>query len=109
MLFCKRTRTIYRWMYPNIKKHELNRRVANAWDSAAEEEKNIYISQVVYFIPIARRSHFDNRLVYGLVLIWNSKRLEKATFRKLDLFPFSEQGRKTHTLLGPVERANLSH
>jgi hypothetical protein len=58
LLFCKRTRTLYRWMYPNIKKHELNKRVADAWDSAAEEEKKIYLSQVAYFVPIARRSHF---------------------------------------------------
>jgi hypothetical protein len=31
------------------------------------------------------------------------------SFRKLDLFPFSGEGRKTPTLLGPLERANLNH
>jgi hypothetical protein len=30
------------------------------------------------------------------------------TFRKLDLFPSSGEGR-TPTLLGPLERANLNH
>jgi hypothetical protein len=30
-------------------------------------------------------------------------------FRKLDLFPSSGDGRETHTLLGPLERANPSH
>ncbi|XP_033608304.1 uncharacterized protein LOC117282505 [Cryptotermes secundus] len=46
-LFCKRTRTLYRWVYPNISKYELNRRVADAWDSASQDEKNIYISEVL--------------------------------------------------------------
>jgi hypothetical protein len=31
------------------------------------------------------------------------KKLEQ-TFQKLNLFPFSDEGRKTPTLLGPVER-----
>jgi hypothetical protein len=30
-------------------------------------------------------------------------------FRKLDLFPFSGEGRKTPTLLGPLETATLNH
>jgi hypothetical protein len=34
---------------------------------------------------------------------------KNTTFWKLDLFPFSgEGGEKTHTRLGPLERANLS-
>jgi hypothetical protein len=32
-----------------------------------------------------------------------------TTFRKLDLFPSSCDGRETRNLLGPLERANLSH
>jgi hypothetical protein len=31
----------------------------------------------------------------------------EKTFRKLDLFPSSGEGKKTPTLLGPLERANL--
>jgi hypothetical protein len=34
---------------------------------------------------------------------------ENTTFQKLDLFPFSGEGRETHTLLGPLESANLHH
>jgi hypothetical protein len=30
-------------------------------------------------------------------------------FRKLDLFPSSGDGKKTPTLLGPLERADLNH
>jgi hypothetical protein len=38
------------------------------------------------------------------------KELENTKFRKLDLFPSSdERGRETPTLLGPLERANLNH
>jgi hypothetical protein len=29
-------------------------------------------------------------------------------FQKMDLFPFSGEGRETLTLLGPLERANLN-
>jgi hypothetical protein len=36
-------------------------------------------------------------------------KLEKTTFRKLDLFPSSGEGEKTPAMLGPLERANLSH
>jgi hypothetical protein len=35
--------------------------------------------------------------------------LENTMFRKLDLFPPSDEGRDTTTLLGPLERANLNH
>jgi hypothetical protein len=35
--------------------------------------------------------------------------LENTTFRKLDLFPSSVEGRETPALLGPLERANLNH
>jgi hypothetical protein len=48
-LFYKRTRTLYRWVYANMTKCELNRRVKDAWNSASENEKNIYISEVIYF------------------------------------------------------------
>jgi hypothetical protein len=34
---------------------------------------------------------------------------KSTTFRKLDLFPFSSKMEGTPTLLGPLERANLSH
>jgi hypothetical protein len=48
-LFYKRTRTLYRWVYANMSKYELNKRVIDAWNSASEHEKNIYISEVMYF------------------------------------------------------------
>jgi hypothetical protein len=48
-LFYKRTRTLYRWVYANMAKNELNRRVTDAWNSASEYEKNIYISEVMHF------------------------------------------------------------
>jgi hypothetical protein len=35
--------------------------------------------------------------------------LENTTFRKLDLFPSSGEGREIPTLLGSLERANLNH
>jgi hypothetical protein len=35
--------------------------------------------------------------------------IENTTFRKLDLFPSSDEGRETHTLLDALERANLNH
>jgi hypothetical protein len=35
--------------------------------------------------------------------------LENTTFRKLNLFPASDEGRKTHTLLHPLESANLNN
>jgi hypothetical protein len=34
--------------------------------------------------------------------------LETTTFRKLDLFPSSREGRETPTLLDPLERAKTS-
>jgi hypothetical protein len=34
---------------------------------------------------------------------------QNTTFRKLDLFPSSGEGKETPTLLDPLERANLSH
>jgi hypothetical protein len=36
------------------------------------------------------------------------KILEKRTFRKQDPFPSSGEGRETHSLLNPLERANRS-
>jgi hypothetical protein len=35
--------------------------------------------------------------------------IENTTFRKVDLFPPSRDGRRIPTLLGPLERANLYH
>jgi hypothetical protein len=40
-------------------------------------------------------------------IIRNYKLLENSTFRKLDLFPFSLQGRETPILWGPLERGPL--
>jgi hypothetical protein len=48
-LFYKRTRTLYRWVYSNMTKNELNRRVIGAWNSASQYERNIYVSEVMYF------------------------------------------------------------
>jgi hypothetical protein len=35
--------------------------------------------------------------------------VENTRFRKLDLFPSSDEGRETSTLLSPLERDNLNH
>jgi hypothetical protein len=48
-LFYKRTRSLYRWVYPKITMDDVNRRVADAWKSASKIEKNIYVSEVTYF------------------------------------------------------------
>jgi hypothetical protein len=48
----------------------------------------------------------QNHWVYGFFLIvWNSKQIEKRSFRKLVLFPSSGKGKKTPNLLGPLRRA----
>jgi hypothetical protein len=44
--FCKRTRALYRMMYPNITKNQLNSRISEAWDRLSEKEKNIHLSKV---------------------------------------------------------------
>jgi transposase len=48
--FTKRTRTLYRCVYPNIKKHQLERRVRDDWFSVPENERNIYILEVSHFL-----------------------------------------------------------
>jgi hypothetical protein len=47
--FCKRTRTLYRYMYPNISKRDLEKTVLAAWDSSPDTEKQFHISKVTYF------------------------------------------------------------
>jgi hypothetical protein len=44
-----------------------------------------------------------------LAVVRNSKSVENIAFRKLHLFLFSGGRRETPTLLGPLQRANLSH
>ncbi|KAL1491459.1 hypothetical protein ABEB36_012056 [Hypothenemus hampei] len=46
-LFCKRTRTLYHWMYPSASKQHIKEVVSTTWDSMAVEEKNVYITQVL--------------------------------------------------------------
>jgi hypothetical protein len=46
--------------------------------------------------------------VWDLSIVRYSKQLTPPTFRELDMFPSSGEGRKTPTLLGPLERANLN-
>ncbi|PNF42935.1 hypothetical protein B7P43_G11836 [Cryptotermes secundus] len=46
-LFCKRHRTLCRWLSPSTTKRQLNRRVSDAWATLPEIEKNIYISEVL--------------------------------------------------------------
>jgi hypothetical protein len=44
------------------------------------------------------------------VLHWlNYKSPENSTFRKLDLFPSSDERMELPTLLGPLDGANLNH
>jgi hypothetical protein len=42
-------------------------------------------------------------------ILHSSKELENTMFQKLELFPSSDKGRETPTLLGPLERLNLNH
>jgi hypothetical protein len=35
--------------------------------------------------------------------------IENTTFRKLDLFPPSGEGKEIHALLGPLEGSNINH
>jgi hypothetical protein len=43
--FCKRTRTLYRYMLPNVSKRELDKIVLAAWDSSPDTEKQFHISK----------------------------------------------------------------
>jgi hypothetical protein len=47
LIFCKRTRALYRLMYPKITNNQLNSDVSDAWDRLSEKEKNIYILEVM--------------------------------------------------------------
>jgi hypothetical protein len=48
-------------------------------------------------------------LFWTLFIVRNSK-YKKTTFRKLDVFPSSGEGKETPTVLGPpLERSNLNH
>jgi hypothetical protein len=52
----------------------------------------------------------QNYWVYGLCISPGIlKKLEITTFRKLDLSPFSNEGRETSTMSGPLETANLNN
>jgi hypothetical protein len=51
--------------------------------------------------------NIQNRWVYGPI-VRSSKELENTTFRELDLFPSSGEGREAPVLLGPLERDNLN-
>jgi hypothetical protein len=42
-------------------------------------------------------------------IVRNVKWVENTTFRTLDVFPSSGEGREVHTLLGHLERTSLSH
>jgi hypothetical protein len=47
-----------------------------------------------------------NNCVSGLSSLSGILNVENATFRKLDLFPSSDEGRKISSLLGALERSN---
>jgi hypothetical protein len=47
--------------------------------------------------------------VWTLSIVRYSKKLESATFRKLDLFPSSGGGGGGTTVLGPLKRTSLNH
>jgi hypothetical protein len=55
----------------------------------------VYNLRITKFLDFVYRTEFQ--------------KLESKTFRKLDLFPSSGEGRETTTLLGPLEIANLNH
>jgi hypothetical protein len=52
---------------------------------------------------------FSLRITFVLNFVHHHEfqKLENVTFRKLDLFPFSGEGRKTHKLLSPLERVTI--
>jgi hypothetical protein len=52
--------------------------------------------------------HWESTSLWILYITRNSKQLENRTFRELDLFPSSGEGMETATLLGPLERTNLT-
>jgi hypothetical protein len=56
-----------------------------------------------------KKCHSESLVLWTLSIAHYFKKLEETTFRKLDLFPSSGQPRKASTLLGHLERANLSH
>jgi hypothetical protein len=47
--FCKQTRTLYRYMFPNVSKWDLEKKVLAAWDTSPESEKQFHLSKVTYF------------------------------------------------------------
>ncbi|XP_050304045.1 transmembrane protein 135-like isoform X2 [Anthonomus grandis grandis] len=46
-IFFKRTCTLYQWMYPNASREQVRMFVATTWDNMTDQEKNIYIAQVM--------------------------------------------------------------
>jgi hypothetical protein len=69
---------------------------SNYCDRLLDCMKWLYITTAGIALRITR--------VYGLC---PSPVLEDTTFRKLDLFPSSGEGRETPTLLGPLERMSV--
>jgi hypothetical protein len=53
--------------------------------------------------------HQESLDVFTLSIVRNYKQLENSMFRKLYLFPSSEVGWKTPTVLGLLGRANFNH
>jgi hypothetical protein len=45
--FCKRMRTLYRCMFPNILKQQMDKRVLAAWDSSPQIQNDFYILEVL--------------------------------------------------------------
>jgi hypothetical protein len=68
-----------------------------------------YSSLFVYSSGKGRNIHQIINNEYGLSFTLLDNFRENRTFRKLDLFPSSDKGTETPTLLGPFEKANLNH
>ncbi|XP_060526379.1 uncharacterized protein LOC132702004 [Cylas formicarius] len=44
--FSKRTRTLYRWMYPSAPESQIKQVVAGMWDHLSPQERGVYVAQV---------------------------------------------------------------
>jgi hypothetical protein len=77
------------------------------WDANAKVYLRIHIS-----LPVKSIANRVNALgiteLYTLFIVRNCNQLENTTFRKLDLFSPSSEGKMTPTLLGHLEWGNLN-
>jgi hypothetical protein len=66
-------------------------------------------SRFLFYLHASWCFRVETKLQLWLCRQWHSESLGFWTFRKLDVFPSSGERKETRTLLGPLERLNLSH